>query len=268
MYSDHLDLTTFNALLKTKEIGKSRTQPNEVWAEIDSTNTRACELAKSTSAHGVVIAARQQTAGRGRQGRTWTSPKDAGLYISFLLRPHIPLTQIPLISLATGSAVARAIDGVCGIQVGLKWVNDIILEGRKLGGILAEMPDGKSLVIGIGINVKAVERPPEIAGKAISIEEVTGRPTDINQLAANLADEVETSYSLLCKGERTLIIDEWKRKSITLGKSIRAQVKGAQIEGIANDIDCDGALIVSTTNGEERLHAGEISIRNTDGSYA
>src|SRR5688572_30152132 len=140
MYSEHLNLTTLNALLQTTQMGKSSV-PNEVWDEIDSTNTRATQLAAEGAPHGVIVAARQQNAGRGRQGRVWVSPPDAGLYISFLLRPKIALQQLPLISLGVGVAVARAVHNTCGIEVGLKWVNDVVYAHRKLGGILAEMPD-------------------------------------------------------------------------------------------------------------------------------
>jgi BirA family biotin operon repressor/biotin-[acetyl-CoA-carboxylase] ligase len=267
MYSDHLDLTTFNALLKTSRIGKGDAA-NEVWEEIDSTNTRAVQLAGEGAPHGVVVAARLQTAGRGRQGRAWISPKDAGLYISFLLRPEIALTELPLISLATGSATARAIEQICGVKVGLKWVNDIIGAGKKVGGILAEMTSNKALVIGIGINVRAIERPEEIARKAIALEELAGAVVDVNLLAAQLAFEIEQSYSLLCRGERSAIVDEWKKLSVTLGKHIRATTSGECIDGVAVDIERDGALLVRTASGERKLHAGEISIRNADGSYA
>jgi BirA family biotin operon repressor/biotin-[acetyl-CoA-carboxylase] ligase len=268
MYSDHLVLTTFDEMLKTSQLGKS-SAPNEVWDEIDSTNSRALLLANEGAPHGVVVAARMQTAGRGRQGRTWVSPPDAGLYISFLLRPQVALTELPLISLATGSAVARAVHSACGLEVGLKWVNDVIADGRKLGGILAEMSSSKALVIGIGLNVRAVQRPPELANKAVAIEDLVATPVNVNLLAANLAWELEQSYNLLCRGERTMIIDEWKRKSVTLGKTIRVVGGGTgEIEGLAVDLARDGALIVRTASGDHELHAGEISIRNADGSYA
>lgn len=268
MYSDHLVLTTFNEMLNTTQIGKAAA-PNEVWDEIDSTNSRALLLANQGVPHGVVVAARMQSAGRGRQGRVWISPPDAGLYISFLLRPEVALTQLPLISLATGCAVARAVQSTCGLGVGLKWVNDVIADGRKLGGILAEMSGTKALVIGIGLNVRAVERPPELASRAVAIEELVSEPVNVNLLAANLASEMEESYSSLCRGERTLITEEWKAKSVTLGKTVRAMLGATkQAEGVAIDLARDGALVVRTIDGDIELHAGEITIRNADGSYA
>lgn len=269
MYSEHLDLTTLNELLVTKRIGRTSI-PNEIWNEIDSTNTRALELAADGAPHGLVVAARQQTAGRGRQGKTWVSPLDAGLYISFLLRPQVELTQIPLISLATGAAVARALRSACGIQVGLKWVNDIVYDGKKLGGILAEMPNRNTLVVGIGINLRDLheQMPDELKGRSVSVEEIVGSPVSANQVAANLMLELEHAYSLLEAGEKTQIVELWKVHAVTLGKVIRAHVGNEVIEGLAKDIAVDGSLILETLAGDRRLHAGEISIRLKDGSYA
>ncbi len=269
MYSEHLDLTTLNELLVTKRIGRASI-PNEIWSKIDSTNNRALELAAQGAPHGLVIGARQQTAGRGRQGKSWVSPLDAGLYISFLLRPQIELTQIPLISLATGAAVARALRSACGIEVGLKWVNDIVYDRRKLGGILAEMPNKNTLVIGIGINLRNVQEqmPSELQVRSVCVEEIVGMPVSANSVAANVILELEQAYTLLEAGEKTKIIELWKTHAVTLGQEIRAAVGNEVIEGLAKDIATDGSLILQTLSGDRRLHAGEISIRRTDGSYA
>lgn len=267
MYSEHLDLTMLNDLLKTQQVGRGAT-PNEVWDEIDSTNTRAADIAAANGTHGVIVAARQQTAGRGRQGRTWVSPPDAGLYISFLLRPHVALTELPLISLATGTATASALLQACGVSAQLKWVNDIVCEGRKLGGILAELPQRDALVIGIGINLIEVDRPEELRNKATSVQAITGGVPDVNALAAALALEIERAYLLLESRERTQILNEWRTKSATLGKDVRAVIGNETISGTAIDIDRDGSLIVRTAHGDRTLHAGEVSVRAADGSYS
>lgn len=264
MYSEHLDLTTLNELLRTKIIGRA-TAPNEVWEQIDSTNTRAIALAADAAPHGVIIASRQQSAGRGRQGRTWISPPDAGLYISFLLRPQTPLANLPLISLGTGVAVAQAIESTTGIAVGLKWVNDIVLGGKKLGGILAEMPTRDALIIGCGLNLRRHDELHEIA---IALDQVSQQPVNSNQLAAAMALTLEDMYSLFVRGEKTRIIDEWKKRSVTLGKEIKATLANEIVEGIARDVDTDGSLILQTESGTRNLYAGEISIRLADGSYA
>lgn len=270
MYSEHLDLTTLNDLLKTTQVGRG-VAPNEVWEEIDSTNTRAAVIARESGAekaHGVIVAARRQNAGRGRQGRTWVSPLDAGLYISFLLRPKVALTEIPLISLATGTAVARALLTTCGAVVQLKWVNDIVWNGKKLGGILAEMPQRDALIVGIGINLIEVERPEDLRDRATSMQEVVGQLTNVNQIAASLATEIERAFGLLESRERTQILNEWKERSATLGKEIKALMGNETIIGTAVDIDRSGSLVVRTADGDRTIHAGEVSIRTTDGGYA
>src|SRR5277367_5956586 len=145
-----LSLEEIQKHLETRIIGHSD-RANELWEEIGSTNTRVCELAAEGASEGVFVVARQQTAGRGRLGRVWVSPPDAGVYFSFLIKPAKPLNNIPLITLAAGLACAEAIHGVLGIRIGIKWVNDLILSGRKVGGILSELC-GQAVVIGIGIN--------------------------------------------------------------------------------------------------------------------
>lgn len=269
MYSEHLDLATLQTLLRTEELGRT-VSANEVWQEIDSTNARALALAQEGAPHGTIVAARSQTAGRGRQGRQWVSPLDSGLYISFILRPTIALPHIPLISLCSGAAVAVAIHRCCGISIGLKWVNDIVFAGKKLGGILAEMPDRNSVIVGIGINLRTdpnLLASPELRDKVISIEDITGSPINANQLAADLALELERCYGNLIAGHRTRIIDEWVEHNVTIGKVVQARQTNETIEGTAIGIGLDGSLVVRTASGERSLHAGEVSIRLADGSY-
>jgi BirA family transcriptional regulator, biotin operon repressor / biotin---[acetyl-CoA-carboxylase] ligase len=273
---DTLNLSSLNGLLRTRVLGKSAANANEVWESIESTNSRALELAKSGAAEGVIIAAREQTAGRGRQGRRWVSPPDSGLYISFLLRPEMARAKLPLISLATGVAVTDAITRVAGIQVGLKWVNDIVYSGRKLGGILAEMtPDAAgakpALVVGIGINLRLdpSDVPDEIRQRIDWLERIAGSPIDPNQLAAQLAWSLERIYQTFEQGNFEAILKEWKNHSVTLGQKIRSQSNNTSIEGEAIDLGDDGSLIVRLDDGTTtHLHAGEVSIRMVDGSYA
>lgn len=279
MNNDHLDLASLDALLRTASLGKSAGWSNEVWETIDSTNTRALEISKQGAPEGVIIAARQQTAGRGRLGRVWISPPDSGLYISFLLRPSLPLAQIPMMSLMAGSSTAKAIKHLCGISVGLKWVNDITFGGKKIGGILAEMssarPDGRdlppALVIGIGINLR-IDRdsmPSDLQHSADAIENISGAPVNANQLAATLASELEAGYALLAKGERAQLIARWKEHSVTLGKRVQAISGDKIMEGTAVDLASDGALVLRLDDGQDvLLHSGEVSIRNVDGTYA
>lgn len=273
--------------LCTNILGKSTTA-NELWDEIGSTNDRAIELAKSGCDEGVFVIARSQTGGRGRQGKSWISPPDSGIFMSILLRPKLNPSDMPLISLATGVAVSEALDSVCGIQAGLKWVNDIVINGRKLGGILAEMPGslrgqgstaqtankGKLLepavIVGIGINL-SIEReslPNELKDKISAVSEHC-KNFDANKIVAEILNCLEGQYRNLLLGAPEFILEEWKRRSITIGKCIRATIGDDSIEGEAIDITDSGALVLQTDSGEQRiLHAGEISIRLVDGSYA
>ncbi|HEY9784561.1 MAG TPA: biotin--[acetyl-CoA-carboxylase] ligase [Candidatus Obscuribacterales bacterium] len=265
------------ALLETERLGRARSHANEIWDCIGSTNTRAAELASEGAPEGVFVVARQQTAGRGRLGRTWVSPPDAGLYISVILRPTTPPYKLPVITLACGVAAAEAIASVSRVRVGLKWVNDLIVDGRKLGGILAEMPANTAtsalpaaIVVGIGINVELDpdQIPPDLKDTITWLSRIDCQPPDRNLLAARLLTRVEKVYDQMLAGEISEILDRWRALSVTLGKNVRTESSGKTIEGTAIDIDDSGALIVETSTGiRQTLHAGEISIRTPEGRY-
>ncbi len=267
--SEILSLDVIETSLTTKIIGKAPGAKNELWAEIGSTNTRAAALAAEGCPEGVIVLARQQTAGRGRLGRAWISPPDAGIAFSVVLRPQLELSRLPLITLATGVAVAQAIEKSVGVRPGLKWVNDLTLSGKKLGGILAEMP-GQALIIGIGINVRLEESelPPELKDKVEWLERAMGRPIDPNLIVLELAHKLEAAYELLKEGQTKKIISLWKDYSITLGQLIEATSNNQSIKGRAVDIADSGALIVEDESGERtEIVAGEISIRLQNGGY-
>ncbi|HEY9788996.1 MAG TPA: biotin--[acetyl-CoA-carboxylase] ligase [Candidatus Obscuribacterales bacterium] len=274
MFPDHLDLSSLNNLLATRRLGKAPGWANEVWESIPSTNTRALELAKQGAPEGVIVGARQQTAGKGRMGRTWISPPDAGIYLSFLLRPQLPPTASRLMSFAAGVAVLRSVQTLYGFTVGLKWVNDIVYGARKLGGILCEMSPGgetPALIVGIGLNLCTPQGdvPEELVAVATNLVEITNQPPDVNRLAVQMALELEMAYELLLQGHASELLKYWRRYSVTLGKQIRAQSGNRTFEGTATDIAEDGALLVLLDSGDTvSLHAGDVSIRNADGSYA
>lgn len=278
-----LDLNLIQAKLATTRIGKAPGWSNELWDCLDSTNTRAIELAQQGAPEGVIILARQQSAGRGRQGRSWISPPDSGIYASFIFRPRCPLAELPFHTLACGVATAKAVLHSTGLKLGLKWVNDLVFNGKKVGGILAEIPPSASekalstpsssyapLVLGIGINLvlSEVDIPEELKEKIDYLERIAGQSIDPNLLLASLAKELEEIYDILSLGHAKEILDTWKEFSTTIGKNIQATSGNTKIEGVAIDISESGGLILETSGKEKVvLYGGEITIRGADGSY-
>lgn len=278
-----LDLKIIEAGLTTYVLAK--TKANEFWDEVSSTNDRAIQLARSGAAEGVMVLARQQSGGRGRQGNKWVSPRDSGIFVSFVLRPTLDQTMIPLISFAAGVAAVEAIERVCGLRIGLKWVNDLVYNGKKLGGILAEIPGGQqnkgadseqkisasAVVLGMGINLSltADDIPPDLRGKVESLNQLLSMPVNANLLVSELCNALENQYNYLNHSRSELVLAEWKKYCQTLGKRVKAKVGNTELEGLAEDIAESGALKLRLDTGEFRLlHAGEITIRLEDGRYA
>lgn len=193
--------------------------------------------------------------------------------MSVLLRPEQSLGELPVITLGIGVAAAKAIFATTGLRIGLKWVNDLIYDGKKLGGILAEIPTGDrnhpALVIGIGINTTfdAQSVPNELQDKLYWLEAATGTEVDTTALATELCFQIEAVYRSMKKGEIAKILDEWRLWSITLGQEIVCKSPSREIRGVALDVSSGGALIVQTSSGREELLGGEISIRTAHGSY-
>lgn len=240
---------------------------------IDSTNSEALRQARLGAEEGLCIVARQQTAGRGRHGRTWVSEPDAGLYFSIVLRPKIQARYLPLITLMTGVAVHDTL-GEYGIDADIKWVNDLHVDGKKIGGILAETtdtPKGLAVVVGIGINIRSANFPPELVNTATSIDEqrsgppeVAGgltRPPSPSELAESLTKFITYFYNIL-HGENgpAEIIDEWrKRSSYFSGKLVRVVLENETLEGVTDGLETNGALRIKWNNGSVRVvQAGDV----------
>ncbi len=269
-----LNLSLIESRLKTVRLGRPVSSTNELWHEIDSTNSRALSLAQTGASDGLMVLAKSQTAGRGRFGRTWISPPESGLYLSFLLRPKTTILNWTIFTIAAGLAAAKAIQVQTGTKIGLKWVNDLVFAGQKLGGILTEVEsksqDQTGLVIGIGINISStgVQLPEELLGKVAWLGEITHQSIDTNQLVCQIAYQLEEAINLLEAGQTQAVLDGWRSYSVTLGERVVTWQGNEFIEGVALDIADSGALLVQTAQGQVLLHSGEISIRKADGAYA
>lgn len=232
---------------------------------LPSTNTEAARLAAEGAEEGLCIVADEQTAGRGRLQRSWVSPKCAGLYFSSLLRPQIPLDEWPLITFAGALAVSDALLASCDLQTDIKWPNDILSGERKICGILAEAMEtrtGRSVIVGIGINLTKYAFPPELSGLAISVEEATNRGPDREAILIALIDALASWYAVLHQaGGSRNVIDEWtNRSSYGQGKYITVTNGDEVISGITRGVESDGALRVETDTGEVKImRAGDVS---------
>ena len=226
-------------------------------ASVPSTMDVAAALAADGAAHGVVVAAEEQTAGRGRRGSTWSSPPGAGLYFSFIARPAHAST-LSLLTLAAGVGVREGIAAASGLSADLKWPNDVLVGRRKLAGILAEgLAIGTShqaIVIGVGVNVQPAAYPPEVAARATSIEGELGRAVDRDALFAAILDALWHRLATLEESPGD-ILQAWRAASPS---AIGTRIEWEGRAGLTNGIDDTGALLVQTSAGVERIIAGEL----------
>lgn len=242
----------------------------EVFQETASTNEVVERLARDGVAEGAVVFAESQTAGRGRLGRRWHSPAGRGLWFSVLLRPPLRPQAATQLTVISAVAVARGIERETRLQPEIKWPNDIVFGLRKCGGILlelgAELEQIRYVVLGIGIdvNLPESEMPPEIRGTATSLMEQAGRPLDRTALAVAILRELDGAYARLRRGDFHEVSDEWVRRCTTLGKRVRIQLGSRWIEGTAEALDEEGALLVRTAHGRlERIVGGDVTLDKT-----
>ena len=220
-------------------------------------------MAERGTPEGRVVVANAQSAGRGRHGRSWASPQGAGLYVSTVLRP--PSHALPLLTIAAGIAVAEAIQAATGLVTDVKWPNDVYAHGRKVAGILAEASSSSDaaaiqhVVVGAGINVMPAAYPPEIAGRATSLEVELGRDVDRGLLLAEYLCALAARYQDLLGRRSDAVVRAWRARAASmLGRRVEWEGGGATREGVALDIDDTGALLVRTSAGAVRLAAGEV----------
>jgi BirA family biotin operon repressor/biotin-[acetyl-CoA-carboxylase] ligase len=234
--------------------------------EVESTNDVALSLSVGGAPEGTSVLADVQHRGRGRRGHGWYSPSDAGLYLSVITRPEMS-QGAPLLTLGAGVAMADAVAAVSGLPVELKWPNDLVIgrPWRKLGGVLAETVSVgakiDAVVVGMGLNVRQVPVPADLRGRATSLEAELGRfAVDRTLLTVELLVQFRLMMEELHAGGRQAIIARWRgfaRRG--LGGAVRWSDARGEHRGTARDIDAEGALLVSTPWGVERVIAGEVT---------
>ncbi|MDK2811588.1 MAG: BirA family transcriptional regulator [Petroclostridium sp.] len=240
---------------------------------VTSTNTIAKEIAAEGCQDGTVVIADQQTAGKGRLGRNWDSPPHTGIWMSIVLRPDIIPAQAPFITILAALAVARSLEQVTQVSPGIKWPNDIVLDKRKVCGILTEMSAEiervNYIVVGIGINVNTdiEDFPAGLQKTAASVKMITGQAVDRKSLVVKILENFEEVYTgAKDMNVRSSLMDEYRKYSLTLGSKVKAVYQTQEIEGTAVEITDNGELIIETEDGvRQTIFSGEVSVRGIYG---
>lgn len=241
----------------------------QYYPTIDSTNNRAKELAFQGAPHGTVLIADQQTGGRGRLGRSFQSPSGVGIYLSVILRPQCHAQELMHLTCAAGVAMCEAVEQAAAFRPRIKWTNDLVFEGRKLGGILTELKIGSEglveyAVIGIGINClqKPEDFPAELQEIAGSLAMFSPCAVDRAQVAAQMVNALY-KISRMCKQD---IMTLYRKDCMTVGTDV-SLVRGSEVRhGHAEEIDDDGGLLVRFPDGHlETVSSGEVSVRGMYG---
>jgi len=248
---------------RTKVIGRAI----QVFEQTTSTNDVMEKLARDGVPEGVVVFAESQTKGRGRLGRKWISPERKGLWFSVLLRPDLRPQEATQMTVASATALRRAITAETGLKPEIKWPNDILLGGKKVAGILtelsAEVDRVQHIILGIGVdvNLDADELSAELRKTATSLKIETGGAVSRAELAVAILRELDFDYARICGGEFPAVADEWESGCVTIGKNVTVHIGDRQIRGRAESLDDDGALRLRTEHGHlERIIGGDVTL--------
>lgn len=259
--------------LKSLFSGKTQWAGQEIsyFPDTDSTNIRAKELGEKGAPHGTLVVADRQSAGRGRRGRGWESPPGCSIYMSVLLRPVFRPSRAPMLTLVMAYSTAKALGSCTGLEIRIKWPNDIVLNGKKLVGILTEMSSEidyiNHVVIGIGVNVNMDFFSDEIAKTATSLRIETGRIMKRSTLILEIMKHFEQDYDRFLKaGNLSGIREDYNRMLVNCGKEVRILGAKEPYQALALGINDSGELLVRKQDGsEEAVYAGEVSVRGIYG---
>nr|AXJ99421.1 Biotin--protein ligase [Paenibacillus brasilensis] len=261
---DRLEVSKLAHSLNTQSFGKRIV----ILDSTVSTQQDAMRLAEEGAPEGTVVLAEEQTAGRGRLGRRWFSPRGKGVWMSIVLRPTQPMAFTPQLTLLTGVALCRAIRRLTGVEAGIKWPNDLLIHGRKMSGILLESAAEDQRVryciagIGIDVNLNRDDYPEELSQVGTSLKIEAGREIDRTELIAAVLGEMEQLCRLYAEQGFQPIAMLWEALSVTINRTVRAHTgQGVAVEGTAVGLDPSGALVVETDQGERiQVISGDIQL--------
>lgn len=250
------------SMLETEYVGRE----TQYFQKLSSTNTVAKEQAEKGEKEGTVIISETQTRGHGRLNRPWLSPK-GGVWLSTILRPEMTPEETPKITLIMSVAVARTLHRLYGVKTEVKWPNDVLIDGKKVCGILTEASTSgekvSTIVIGIGINANFVLEalPDNLQMSATTLKEVLGKNVDREKLICVLLKEFEECYESFRGRKFKVLLGEWRKMAVVLGKKVEVVSFGESWVGRAIDIDESGALIVELEDGErKRVLSGDVTV--------
>lgn len=265
--SDAFGEKSIRSLLHTKWLGRELL----FFDEIDSTNDELKRRADKGAEEGLVAVADIQSKGKGRRGRAWETPAGVNIAMSYLLRPGLAPDIAPMMTLIMAMAAAKGIREVSSLDVGIKWPNDIVINGRKLVGILTEMtaePDYiHEVIVGTGINVNTESFPEEIKATATSMRIEGGQKYSRSKVVAAVTDAFEAYYEIFCAtGDLSALRSDYNAACVNVGAGVRVLDPKGEYDGMAKGIDNKGELIVIKEDGSEtRVYAGEVSVRGIYG---
>lgn len=250
-------------LYNTKIIGRDI----RVFEQTTSTNDVIEKLARDGVKEGVVVFAESQTRGRGRLGRKWLSPAYKGLWFSILLRPDLRPQETTQLTVASATALCRAIASETGLNPEIKWPNDILVGGKKVAGVLtelsAELDRVKHVILGIGVDVNqgAAEFPAELRKQATSLRIEAGRTFSRADLATAILRELDNDYERICAGQFAEVADEWEARCQTIGRDVTIQIGNRRVQGRAESLGESGELLLRTEHGHlERISGGDVTL--------
>lgn len=263
---DFLSREALECHMQTSELGRRV----YFYDKIDSTNLEAKRLAEAGAVNGAVVFAREQSAGKGRRGKSWSSPPDCNVYMSLLLRPRIEPEHASCLTLVAALGVCRGIRELTGLEAQIKWPNDIVVKEHKVCGILTEMNLEadyiRYVLVGIGVNVNVWEFPKELREIAGSLCLAAGRSVDRRELAAEILLWLEHYYEIFLRTEDLSgLLEEYQRSLVNVNRTVRLLKGDRELLGVAQGIAEDGGLLVQTGHGVEKVVSGEVSVRGLYG---